>query len=262
MQQFLNLTLIHMSNALSRRTFLKSASLASAGAVLAGVPLLHTQAEGALHALYLYEQLTDGNGKYVLPELPYPKDALEPVIDKTTVELHHGKHHAAYVAGANKAEAELQKARDNGDFSMVKHWSRELAFHGSGHILHSIYWTNLTSSAKSGKPSSDLAKAIETDFGNYDKFKMQLANASIAVEASGWGVLAYQPFAKRLTILQCEKHQDLTTWGAVPLLVIDVWEHAYYLKYQNKRADYVNAIFSIINWDNVSARYELARKLA
>ncbi len=251
-----------MSRSSSRRDFLKTASLASAGAVLAGLPALRADAAPALRALYLYEQIVDGSGKYVLPDLPYAKDALEPVIDKATVELHHDKHHAAYVAGANKAETELQKAREAGDFSLVKHWSRELAFHGSGHILHSIYWTNLTSPAKSGKPKGDLEKAIANDFGTYDKFKAQLANASISVEASGWGVLAYQPFAKRLTILQCEKHQDLTTWGAVPLLVIDVWEHAYYLKYQNKRADYVNALFSIINWENVSERYELARKLA
>lgn len=218
--------------------------------------------EVLFEALYRPDQVIDSSGKYILPDLPYPKEALEPIIDKATVELHHDKHHASYVAGANKAEAELQKAREAGDYALIKHWSRELAFHGSGHILHSIYWTNLTSPAKSGKPKGELEKALNAEFGSYDKFKAQLANASIAVEASGWGVLAYQPFAKRLTILQCEKHQDLTTWGAVPLLVIDVWEHAYYLKYQNKRAEYVNAIFSIVNWDNVAERYEAARKLA
>ncbi|MDW8020930.1 MAG: superoxide dismutase [Chloroherpetonaceae bacterium] len=214
-----------MPTSTSRRSFLKAASFTSAGVMLAGLPALEAspRTESAWLKLWLLDQIVDSSGKYVLPELTYPKDALEPIIDKATVELHHDKHHASYVAGANKAEAELQKARESGDFALIKHWSRELAFHGSGHILHSIYWTNLTAPAKSGKPKGDLEKALNTDFGSFDKFKAQLANASISVEASGWGVLAYQPFAKRLTILQCEKHQDLTTWGAVPLLVIDVW---------------------------------------
>ncbi|KER10000.1 MAG: superoxide dismutase [[Candidatus Thermochlorobacteriaceae] bacterium GBChlB] len=203
----------------------------------------------------------DDKGKYVLPDLPYAKDALEPVIDKATVEFHHDKHHASYVAGANKAEENLQKARDTGDFALVKHWERELAFHGSGHILHTIYWTNLTSQAKSGKPNAELEKALTSDFGGVDKFKTQLVNASISVEGSGWGILAYHALTKKLTVLQTEKHQDLTVWGAIPLLVIDVWEHAYYLKYQNRRADYVNAIFSIINWDNVAERLDAARKI-
>jgi superoxide dismutase, Fe-Mn family len=245
----------------SRRQFLKSVSLGAAGATLVGVPLLNEVAEAKTVSVLYPDTLTDASGKYVLPELTYAKDALEPVIDKMTVELHHDKHHASYVAGANKAEENLQKARDANDYAMIKHWSRELAFHGSGHILHTIYWNNLTAPAKSGKPSSDLDKAFTADFGSYDKMKSQLAAATTAVEASGWGVLGYQALTKKLTVLQCEKHQDLTTWGAIPLLVIDVWEHAYYLKYQNKRADYVNAIFSIVNWDDVSKRYDAARRI-
>ncbi len=253
-----------MSNRSSRRVFLKQTSLGAVGATLVGAPILSAVADAKpsiLAMLYQTDKLMDDKGKYVLPDLPYAKDALEPVIDKATVEFHHDKHHASYVAGANKAEENLQKARDTGDFALVKHWERELAFHGSGHILHTIYWTNLTSQAKSGKPNAELEKALTSDFGGVDKFKTQLVNASISVEGSGWGILAYHALTKKLTVLQTEKHQDLTVWGAMPLLVIDVWEHAYYLKYQNRRADYVNAIFSIINWDNVAERLDAARKI-
>jgi Fe-Mn family superoxide dismutase len=197
---------------------------------------------------------------HVLPPLPYPYDALEPYIDEQTVHLHHDIHHKGYVDGFNNAEAKLAEARKAGDFALVKHWSREAAFHGSGHILHSLLWPNMIAASKAKPaPEGALAEAIERDFGSFDAFKAQLVAASVAVEGSGWGILAYRPTDDTLVILTAEKHQDLTQWGVVPLLALDVWEHAYYLKYQNRRAEYVKNFMNIINWDDVAARYEKAR---
>ena len=196
-------------------------------------------------------------GMHQLAPLPYDYNALEPVIDEQTLRLHHDKHHAGYVKGLNNAELKLVEARAANDFALIKHWERELAFHGSGHILHKIFWENLSPKG-GGTPEGKLAKAIDAEFGSFDAFKAQMMAATNAVEGSGWGVFAYlMPFQK-LMILQAEKHQDLTIWGAIPLLVIDVWEHAYYLKYQNRRADFVRAIFDIINWKDVAARFEEA----
>jgi Fe-Mn family superoxide dismutase len=192
--------------------------------------------------------------EHQLAPLPYNYDALEPVIDAETLRLHHGKHHAAYVNGLNKAEKMLAEARQSGDFNLIKHWERELAFHGSGHILHALFWTNLipNGSLLEGR----LAEAINAEFGTFDKFKAQMIAATNTVEGSGWGILAYQTIFKKLTILQTEKHQDLTLWGAIPLLVIDVWEHAYYLKYQNRRNEFIENVFKIIHWKEVAHRYE------
>jgi len=176
-------------------------------------------------------------------------------MDEQTVRLHHDKHHAGYVKGLNNAELKLVEARKANDFGLIKHWERELAFHGSGHILHTIFWENLSPKG-GGKPDGKLAKAIDAEFGNFDTFKAQMMAATNAVEGSGWGVFAYLMPFKKLVILQAEKHQDLTIWGAVPLLVIDVWEHAYYLKYQNRRSEFVTAIFDIINWKDVAGRFE------
>lgn len=198
--------------------------------------------------------------KHELPPLPYAYNALEPAIDEQTLHLHHDKHHLSYVEGLNKAEEALEKAREAGDFALVKHWSREAAFHGSGHILHSQFWQNLSPNG-GGEPQGALADAIRRDFGSFDACKEQLQAATVAVEGSGWGILAYNTVFDKLVILQAEKHQDLTQWGVIPLLVIDVWEHAYYLKYQNKRAEFVKNIFSIINWPDVAARYEKAQRL-
>ncbi len=200
-----------------------------------------------------------------LPPLPYPYNALEPFIDEQTLHLHHDKHHQGYVAGLNKAEEELAKARATSDYALIKHWERELAFHGSGHLLHSIYWTNLAPAGQGGggEPSGDLAAQIAKDFTSFEACKKQLIAATNAVEGSGWGVLAWNKLTNSLMILQAEKHQDLTVWGAVPLLVLDVWEHAYYVKYQNKRPDYTNALFNIINWNDVAQRFaDVAQRFA
>jgi len=203
------------------------------------------------------DQLTDGTGKYAVAPLPYAYDALEPAIDARTVELHYNNHHKPAAAAANRAEEELAKARESGQFLLVKYYEKELAYQLSSHILHSIYWSNL--GGKGGEPGGDLAKAINDAFGSYARCKAQLAAVAGAVEASGWGLLGYHPSMKKLMILQVENHQKQTAWGIVPLLLVDVFEHAYYLKYQNRRPEYVTNLFTIVNWDNVAARYEAAR---
>ena len=237
----------------SRRQFMEASAVAGAGLIAAQLSQPAYAAEGT----HLMDKLTDASGKYAAAPLPFAYDALEPVIDARTVELHYNFHHKPAAAAANKAEEALAKARESGDFALVKHYEKELAFQLSSHILHTIYWTNL--SGKGGEPKGALAKAIGAEFGSYEKCKAQLLAAAAAVEASGWGMLAYHPATKKLMILQCENHQKLTAWGAQPLLLLDVFEHAYYLKYQNRRADYLNSLFSIINWDNVAARFDAAR---
>jgi Fe-Mn family superoxide dismutase len=235
---------------MTRRNFLEGSLLAGGLAVAAA------GAKAQSRARYV-EKLTDGAGKYAVAPLPYGYDALEPAIDARTVELHYNNHHKPAAAAANRAEEELTKARESGQFGLVKHYEKELAYQLSSHILHTIYWTNL--GGKGGEARGDLAKAIAMEFGSHARFKAQLAAASAAVEASGWGVLGYHPATRKLMILQIENHQKQTAWGIVPLLLVDVFEHAYYLKYQNRRADYIAALFEIVNWDNVAERFESAR---
>jgi Fe-Mn family superoxide dismutase len=189
-----------------------------------------------------------------LPKLPYAYNALEPVIDEQTMRLHHDVHHAAYVKGLNLAEEKIAEARKSGDYGLIKHWERELAFHGSGHVLHVLFWTNLSPKG-GGEPTGKLAEAIKQEWGSFDGFKKEFSAAANAVEGSGWGILTYNVPLKQLAILQVEKHQDLNQWGAVPLLVADVWEHAYYLKYQNKRGEYVDNLFKIFDWKEVEKRF-------
>lgn len=193
-----------------------------------------------------------------LPPLPYAYDALEPVIDKETMTLHHDKHHLGYVNALNAAEAKLKQAQKDGDYAQVKHLSREIAFHGSGHFLHCLFWENM-SPAGGGKPSGELAEAIDRDFGSFEAFSAHFQAAANAVEGSGWAILAYQPDGDQLVILQSEKHQNLTQWGVTPLLVLDVWEHAYYLRYQNRRPEYTKEFFNLIHWADVAARYAKAK---
>lgn len=199
-------------------------------------------------------------GKHVLPNLPYPYNALEPYISEEIMKLHHDKHHRSYVEGLNKAEKELQKAREKNDFSLVKHWSRELAFHGSGHYLHTIFWGNMSPNG-GGSPSGSLLSAIESYFGSYESFKKQFTEAAKQVEGVGWALLVWSPRARHLEILQTERHMLLTQWDTIPLLVLDVWEHAYYLQYKNERADYVKNWWNIVNWKNVQKRFERASEL-
>ena len=193
-----------------------------------------------------------------LPPLPYEYNALEPHIDEQTMRLHHDIHHLGYVKGLNNAEAKLAEARESGDFGLVKHWEREVAFHGAGHYLHCIFWENMAPNA-GGQPSGSLADAIVSRFGSFEKFMAQFKAAGGAVEGSGWGLLVHNDTVRTLDILTAEKHQNLTQWVVTPLLVCDVWEHAYYLKYQNKRPAYLDAFANVINWDDVAKRFEGCR---
>jgi Fe-Mn family superoxide dismutase len=198
--------------------------------------------------------------KYELPPLPYAYNALEPHIDEQTMRLHHDKHHQGYVDGLNKAEQMLEQARESGDLALIKHWSREAAFNGSGHFLHSIFWSNMApaSSGGGGEPTGGLASLIARDFGSFAAFKAQFSAAAKAVEGSGWALLVWDPRHDHLQVLQSEKHQNLTQWGVIPLLVLDVWEHAYYLKYQNNRGAYVDAWWNVVNWADAAERLKAA----
>lgn len=204
----------------------------------------------------------DAKGEYTLPALPYGKDALEPHIDAETMEIHHTKHHAAYVTGLNKALAELKRIRENqGDVALIKHWSRELAFHMGGHVNHSLFWKLMAPAGKGGggEASGELAKAITRDFGSWEKFVGHFKAAATQVEGSGWAWLMLDPISKRLVILTMEKQQDLLVGGYRPIMGVDVWEHAYYVKYRNKRSDYVNAFMQVANWGMAGKLYDAAR---
>ncbi len=194
-------------------------------------------------------------GQHQLPPLPYDYSALEPVISSETLRIHHDKHHKAYVDDLNKAEIALADVRKRNDYSYIKYWENELAFSGSGHILHSIYWTIMAPEGMGGQPYSHTMNQINCYFGSFNAFKNQFINAAGKVEGSGWGILTWQPTWKRLEILQAEKHQNLTQWSGIPILVCDVWEHAYYLDYRNERQKYIDSWWKLINW------YEVERRL-
>jgi Fe-Mn family superoxide dismutase len=197
---------------------------------------------------------------YTLPDLPYDFGALEPHYSAEILELHHDKHHAAYVAGANTTLEKLADAREKGEYGNIVGLEKTLAFNLSGHVLHSIFWTNLSPDG-GDKPDGDLASAIDEHFGSFDAFKAQMTQASTTVQGSGWGVLAWEPLAGRLLIEQVYDHQGNTGQGSVPLLVFDAWEHAFYLQYKNVKADYVAALWNIVNWADAAGRLKKARSL-
>lgn len=196
--------------------------------------------------------------EFKLPELPYAYDALEPYYDTQTLEIHHSKHHAGYVKGLNNALAKLAEVRSSGDYSLIKHWEREQAFHGAGHMLHSMFWKNMRPGKEDNKAEGELLLAIEKSFGSWEAFIAQFKAATTAVEGSGWGVLATCPEGS-LHIFAVENHQKVWIPGARPIMVCDVWEHAYYLKFQNRRADWVENFMKLINWDAVSKCYSKSR---
>ena len=235
---------------MDKRDFIKVGAVAGLGALLSNPETL------AKPFGFRKEFRLNDAGGYTLPPLAYAYDALEPYIDEQTMRLHHDKHHNGYVKGLNKATEKVHQAITTNDFSLIKHWERELAFHGSGHFLHTIFWDIMGPS--SGKRSSKLNKYIDQSFGSYANFEKAFFAASKSVEGSGWGILAYQKPADKLVVLQAEKHHNLTQWVSIPILVIDVWEHAYYLKYQNRRGDYIKGFMNVVNWDSVSKRLEAA----
>ncbi len=202
------------------------------------------------------DKLVDEKGDFILQPLPYNEDHLEPYMDAETLHLHYTFHHGAAVKGANTDIQKIKESMNANNLETIDFWTKKLSFHFSSHILHSIFWTNLTN--KQTAPSGELLKHFERSFGGYDRLKSYISATSKNIDGNGWGILGYQPYSRNLVILQCENHEKLTQWGVIPLLVIDVWEHAYYLKYRNKRADFVDAMFNIINWDNVSQRLDNA----
>lgn len=227
----------------SRRDFMKLAGGVAATTTIIGAPVFSASAAAG-------GVVTE----HVLPPLPYAYDALEPYIDAATMELHHTKHHGAYVTGLNAAEAALAKARAEGDFALAQHWAKRVAFNGGGHFLHSMFWKVMAPAGKGGggEPEGTLRDHINRDFGSFGAFKKQFSATAVQVEGGGWGLLHYRPEDDRLIVLQAENQHKLSVWGAWPILGIDVWEHAYYLKYQNRRADYIEAWWNVVNWNQVA----------
>ena len=196
--------------------------------------------------------------EYTLPELAYDYSALEPSISGAIMELHHSKHHQAYVTGANTALAQLAEARDNGNLANVNKLQKDLAFNLGGHVNHSIFWTNMSPNG-GDKAVGELAAAIDDFFGSFEKFQAHFTATALGVQGSGWSVLAWDSIGQQLIIQQFFDQQANFAVGTVPLLMLDVWEHAYYLDYRNVRADYVKAFWNIVDWSNVQARFEAAR---
>ncbi|MDR5700666.1 superoxide dismutase [Agromyces aerolatus] len=197
--------------------------------------------------------------EYTLPDLPYDYAALEPSISGRIMELHHSKHHQAYVTGANTALTQLAEARESGNLANVNKLEKDLAFNLGGHVNHSIFWTNLSPEG-GDKPTGEVAAAIDDQFGSFDAFQAHFTATALGVQGSGWAVLAWDSIGARLIVLQFFDQQANLPAGIVPLLMLDVWEHAYYLDYQNVRADYVKAFWNIVDWANVQRRFEVARE--
>ena len=239
---------------MNRKDFLKTSVILGAASILPADSVFANNL--TMNGL---DKLVDADGNFAQLPLPYNQNFLEPAMDEETLYLHYTFHHGGAVKAANKDLAMIRKAMDDNNLETVDFWNKKLSFHLSSHILHSIFWTNLTN--KKTAPSGVLLQRIEKDFGSYDRLKMLLGKISKDVDGNGWGILGYQPYTDKLTILGCENHEKLTQWGVIPLLVIDVWEHAYYLKFKNKRNDFVENIFSIINWDNAAERLEIALKM-
>lgn len=198
---------------------------------------------------------------YALPELPYGYADLEPVYSREILELHHDKHHAAYVDGLNKALEALAHAREADDWTHVAALEKTLAFNLSGHVLHSLFWRNLTPQPPSGGPAGDLRTAIERDFGTADGMREQMTQAAVTIQGSGWAALSWEPVGRRLIVEQIHDHQDTHASTSIPLLVLDMWEHAYYLQYRNDKKKWANAFWDIVNWPDVASRLEKVRTL-
>lgn len=188
-------------------------------------------------------------------DLPYPLNALEPYYSRETLNLHYNILYKGYVDNSNKTEEKLNKARLENNFENIKCLEKDLSFYGSGAILHELFFLNLSPAIPS-RPSLRLMEQIQRDFISFDIFKNQFTEAAKAVEASGWCLLVWVPNIQKLQILQCEKHQNLTLWGCKPLLVLDMWEHSYYLQYKTSRPDYIKAFWNIVNWSAVNKRFD------
>ena len=198
--------------------------------------------------------------KYELPDLPYDYSALEPHYSAEVLELHHDKHHKAYVDGANTTFEKLGQARDSGDFGSINQLEKNMAFHLSGHVLHSLLWKNMSPDG-GGEPEGELAAAVKESFGSYDALRAQISEAANNVQGSGWAALSWEPLGGRLIVEQIYDHQGNVGQGGPPLLALDMWEHAFYLQYKNVKADWVEAFWNIVNWPDVADRFERVKSL-
>jgi len=199
---------------------------------------------------------------YVLPKLSYGYKDLEPYMSEQQLTIHHQKHHQAYVNGANAILERLDKARKDGTDVDVKATLKELSWNIGGHLLHSLFWSNLAPAGKGsgGKPNGALGDAIEKEFGSFERFKKEFTQAAVSVEGSGWAALTFCRQTRRLIIMQVEKHNTNVYPAFRILMVLDVFEHAYYIDYKNERAKFVDAFWNIVNWDEVNKRFEEALK--
>ncbi|WP_066589088.1 superoxide dismutase [Cellulomonas timonensis] len=195
---------------------------------------------------------------YTLPDLPYDYADLEPHISGRIMELHHDKHHAAYVAGANTALQKLAEARDSGDLSSVNLHEKNLAFNLGGHVNHSAFWLNLSPNG-GDRPTGELAAAIDEFFGSFDAFQKHFAANAAGIQGSGWSILAWDSIGERLIVVQLYDQQSNIALGLVPIVLLDMWEHAFYLDYVNVKADYIKAWWNIVNWEDAAARFDRAR---
>lgn len=197
--------------------------------------------------------------KYVLPDLSYDYAALEPNISGRIMELHHDKHHLAYVNGANTAIDALAEARDKNDLAMVNKFQKDLAFNLAGHVNHTVFWKNLSPDG-GDKPVGELAAAIDEFFGSFDAFKAHFTASALGIQGSGWSILVWDILGQKLLIEQLYDHQGNLAVGSIPLLMLDMWEHAFYLDYVNVKADYVKAFWNIVSWTDVQARFAEASR--
>ena len=195
---------------------------------------------------------------YTLPDLDYDYGALEPHISAQIMELHHSKHHAAYVAGANTALEKLAAARESGDFAAVNKLEKDLAFHLGGHINHSVFWKNMSPEG-GGEPDGELAAALDEFFGSFDGFQKHFNEVANGIQGSGWSMLVWDTLGQRLNINQLFDQQGNLPVGQLPVLQLDMWEHAFYLQYKNVKADYVKAWWNVVNWADVADRFTKAR---
>jgi Fe-Mn family superoxide dismutase len=197
--------------------------------------------------------------KYVLPDLSYDYGALEPNISGKIMELHHDKHHLAYVNGANSALDALAEAREKNDLTMVNKFQKDLAFNLAGHVNHTVFWKNMSPEG-GDKPTGDLAAAIDEYFGSFDAFRAHFTASALGIQGSGWSILVWDILGQKLIIEQLYDHQGNLSVGSIPLLMLDMWEHAFYLDYQNVKPEYVKAFWNIVNWADVQARFAEASK--
>ena len=249
-----------MTQALTRRQAIKAGGAAALWAFsgLAPAAIAGSNARnGAAANVYAG---AFGDGRFLLPALPYAYNSLDPFYEESAIRLHHDAHHKAYVEGANAAMEQLRADRKEGNYDRVYDLSRRMAFHGSGHALHCLFWHSMIQGG--GKPTSDFTEAINQSFGSFDAATKQFAAVANAIQGSGWAILAYEPVSRDMVILAAEKHQNETIWGVVPLLACDVWEHAYYSPYQSRRSEWIGNFMKISNWRTASDLYAQITTLA